>query len=81
MKGETEKGAERKGPDVFIALPTSFLHPSFHSLPGEWRGWEGEKPSAFRLTTSPPVSGVQGPLEGLGADLGEQRCEGDSFIY
>lgn len=36
-----EKGAERKGrkgPDIFIALPTSFLHPSFHSLPGGMAG-------------------------------------------
>lgn len=39
-KGEREKlekRAERRDPDVFIALPASFLHPSLHSLPGELR--------------------------------------------
>lgn len=36
----SEKEAQRKSPDIFIALPTSFLHPSFHSL---FLGKGGEK--------------------------------------
>lgn len=78
-----EKEAQRKSPDIFIALPTSFLHPSFHSLflgkggeKGEVMGGKG-KSLAHPLTGSsltPHTPEVQAPLQGLGADLGEPWC-------
>lgn len=83
--GEAGEAAERRDPDVFIALPASFLHPSLHSLPGELRevGRSDQRERRGRKPRARASSrwGVQEPLEGLGGGLGAQRCEGESFIH
>lgn len=78
-RGLRGKGAERKGPDIFIALPTSFPHPSFHTLfPGNG-GQLGEairrmgEPSALRNSPLPLVPASSAPPEALGGS-GAQWC-------
>lgn len=75
----SEKEARRKNPDIFIALPTSFLHPSFHSLflgkggeKGEMMGGMGKKPSAltYRLVTYPSHHRSAGPFARPGGRFG-----------
>lgn len=75
-RGSRGKGAERKGPDIFIALPTSFPHPSFHALfPGNG-GQLGEpirrmgESLLSSLTPGHSRLPLTTPPEGLGADLG-----------
>lgn len=68
--GEAGEAAERRDPDVFIAPPASFLHPSLHSLPGELRevGRSDQRERRGRKPRARASSrwGAQEPLEGLG---------------